>query len=192
SRKIIANWGQRVLSIRGDELADLSAAFQSGLDASHGDWVCFLDSEQVLVPSAIQKGLVFGRDSLGRMHALSDWYDNIVRSVVELTQIVSPRQTVILVDQQQWEITGTVAGRRVLPFLEKLGGYSGPPADDVTAIRELERMKKHLDARFIAFGGPAFWWLDYYWRFAKHLRAHFHCVLENERLIVFDLRTSSF
>jgi hypothetical protein len=37
---------------------------------------------------------------------------------------------------------------------------------------------------------PAFWWLDYYSEFSRYLRARFPCSLENERLVVFDLRNS--
>jgi hypothetical protein len=32
----------------------------------------------------------------------------------------------------------------------------------------------------MVFGWPAFWWLEYY--------AELHCLLVNERIIVFDLR----
>jgi hypothetical protein len=38
------------------------------------------------------------------------------------------------------------------------------------------------------FGWPAFWWLDHYAAFHRHLRERFRCVLRNERLVVFDLR----
>lgn len=188
SREIITGYDCQVLAVCGDDCTNLSAAFRSGLEASHGNWVCFLDSEQVLVPTAIQKGLVFGREHLGRMHAMSGWHDDIVRSVVQLAQAIPPQQTVILVDDQQWEINGTVLGHQILPFLELAGQYHGPPPDDATAIRELQRMRNELGAGFIAFGQPAFWWLDYYPKFAEHLRANFHCVLQNQRLLVFALQ----
>jgi Glycosyl transferase family 2/Methyltransferase domain len=191
SQEIMAGCGRRVLAIHGASGADLSAAFRAGLDASHGDWVCFLDSEQVLVPTAIEKGLTFGREPSGRMHSVSDWYDNIFRSVSELARIVPPRQTLVLVDDQQWEISGMVADRRVLPFLEHGGEYHGPAPDDGTAIRELERMRKEHGAGFIVFGWPAFWWLDHYKEFSSYLQTHFRCLLQNERVRVFDLRMTT-
>jgi hypothetical protein len=191
SRKIIADFGHRVLSICGDGCANLSAAFQSGLELSHGDWICLVDSDQILVPAAVEKGLVCGREPLGRMHTASKWHDDMIQSVLELVRIVPPRQVVILVDDQQWEIGGTVADRRIFPFLERAGHYHGPPPDDATAITELGRMQQELGAGFIAFGWPAFWWLEHYKGFYKYLCHNFHRVLQNERVMVFDLRLTA-
>jgi predicted O-methyltransferase YrrM len=77
---------------------------------------------------------------------------------------------------------------RAIPFLERDGRYFGPPADDGTAIREVERLR-HSQAAFIAFLWPAFWWLQHYRAFQNHLRASYRCVLENDRMVVFDLRS---
>ena len=60
---------------------------------------------------------------------------------------------------------------------------------DLAAIRELERLRQ-AGASFMVFAWPAFWWLDYYARFRRHLRSRFRCALENDRLIAFDLRPS--
>lgn len=49
-------------------------------------------------------------------------------------------------------------------------------------------MRSEFGADFIAFGEPAFWWLDHYKKFAGQLRTRFRCPLQNERLVVFDLR----
>jgi hypothetical protein len=80
-----------------------------------------------------------------------------------------------------------VADRRAIPFVERNGQYAGPPADDETAVRELERLRQAA-ASHIAFAWPAFWWLDHYAGLNRHLRANFPCVLENDRIVVFDLR----
>lgn len=188
SRRLLAGFAPRVVSLRADAHASLSTLFQSGLEVSHGDWICLADSEHILVPTAIEKGLVCGREPLGRMHTASTWRGDMIRSVMELIRVVPASQAVILVDDQQWEIGGTVANRRIFPFLEHAGQYHGPPPDDATAIGELRRMRKELGAGFIAFGWPAFWWLDHYKEFAGHLRDHFPCALQNERVKVFDLR----
>ena len=81
-------------------------------------------------------------------------------------------------------------GRRAWPFLERDGQFWGPPADDATAIAEFERMRAG-GADFVAVAWPAFWWLDYYTQFATHLRDRFDVMLENDRLVVFDLRTAA-
>jgi FkbM family methyltransferase len=112
--------------------------------------------------------------------------DRMRRMTDELCALVPVGATFIFVDQEQaWP--GVVAdGRHRLPFLEKDGRYWGPPADDRTAIAELERLRG-LGATLIAFACNAFWWLDHYADFARYLRARYPCLLCNERLAAFAL-----
>jgi hypothetical protein len=104
----------------------------------------------------------------------------------ELTALIPSGEAFILVDQEtlRQEIA---AGRLAIPFLERDGQYWGPPPDGSAAICELERLHR-LGANFIVFAWPAFWWLDYYSELHKHLRLQSRCMLENDRIIVFDLR----
>ena len=95
--------------------------------------------------------------------------------------------TFILVDDGQCGGGDLAAERHVLPFLERDGQHWGAPPDDVTAIRELERLRRS-GASFLIFAWPAFWWLDCYAEFSGYVRAQFQCLLANERLVVFDLR----
>jgi hypothetical protein len=110
----------------------------------------------------------------------------LLRAMQEILERVNADQHLILIDEEQLrsEIT---AYRRVVPFLEKDGQYWGPPPDDETAIRELERLRRE-GAEFVAFTWPAFWWLDYYAGFHQYLREKFRCILHNDSLLVFDLR----
>jgi glycosyltransferase involved in cell wall biosynthesis/SAM-dependent methyltransferase len=106
----------------------------------------------------------------------------------EIEALIPPGETFILVDDDQWG-GGEVGGsRHPLPFLERDGQYWGAPPDDDTAIRELERLRRS-GASFLAFAWPAFWWLDYYAELNQHLHATFRCALDNDRLVVFDLRS---
>jgi hypothetical protein len=116
------------------------------------------------------------------------WPHQLLKVIEELPAVIPPGQTFVLVDGDDWglQISDNL---RQLPFLEKDGQYWGPPEDDGTAIRELERMQREHGAGFIAIGWPAFWWLDHYKVFTARLRARCRCVLQNERLVVFDLRT---
>lgn len=41
---------------------------------------------------------------------------------------------------------------------------------------------------FIAFRWPAFWWIEYYCGLHRYLRSYFRCMLENDCVVVFDLR----
>jgi hypothetical protein len=106
----------------------------------------------------------------------------------EVAALIPPGYTIILVDEEEFgDRVGT--GQRRIPFLERGGQYWGAPPDDHTAIREFERLR-HAGADFLIFAWPAFWWLEYYSEFSGYLRARFPCSLENERLVVFDLRKS--
>jgi len=114
-----------------------------------------------------------------------EWMEWLRVAIQELTKIIPQGDTFVLVDEDLFgeEI---LIGRRALPFLEHKGKYWGSPPDDDTAIREFERLKKS-GASFMVFAWPAFWWLEYYSGFHQHLRSHFRCVFENDRLVVFDL-----
>jgi len=72
------------------------------------------------------------------------------------------------------------------PFLEHEGQYWGPPADDRTALSELERLRK-TGATHIVFAWSSFWWLEYFGGFASALRSRGRALLENDRLIIFRL-----
>ena len=109
----------------------------------------------------------------------------------EIAEVVPAGTAFILVDDGQWGDgrlgTEAVGGRMSIPFLECNGAYHGRPADDATALRELSRLREEQLPRFLVVVWLAFWWLDYYEGFAAHLREQFSCVLENDRVIIFDL-----
>ena len=103
----------------------------------------------------------------------------------ELSALVVEGERCILVDDNQ--LGQTLRSLRPIPFLEHDGDFWGPPPDDFTAIRELQRLRK-AGASFIVFAFPAFWWLNYFSAFVGYLRQNFPCAARNERLVAFDLR----
>jgi len=103
----------------------------------------------------------------------------------ELIDLIAPGEPFILVDQEQ--LRGDLPHTGAIPFPERDGQYWGPPGDDDTAIRELERLRK-AGARYIAFIWATFWWLDHYRRFDAFLRKNCRCALKNDRLLVFNLQ----
>jgi hypothetical protein len=104
----------------------------------------------------------------------------------DIAALVPAGESFILVDQDRLG-NEVAAGRHSVPFLEQDGQYGGSPPDDATAIRELERLRQS-GASFMVFAWPAFWWLEYYSGLREYLRSKFCCVMENERLVAFDLR----
>ena len=107
--------------------------------------------------------------------------------LAEIRSAVPAGATYILVDEMQTRLAAD-GGRRSLPFLERQGEYWGHPTDDNQAIDEIERMRRS-GCTHIVFAWPAMWWLDCYGTFARHLRRNYHCVLESDLLIGFDLRS---
>jgi CelD/BcsL family acetyltransferase involved in cellulose biosynthesis len=114
------------------------------------------------------------------------WFYQVHLAMGEVAAVVPPGESFILVDEAALHMDAG-GGRRAIPFVEWEGLYWGPPADDEAAIGELERLMQ-AGARFMVFAWPAFWWLEYYEELHRYLRSRFRCLLENERIVVFDLR----
>jgi SAM-dependent methyltransferase len=104
-----------------------------------------------------------------------------------IVDMIPPENTFILVDDATLGLE-VFPRRHALPFLEKNGEYWGAPPDDITAIHELERLRK-AGANFIVIIRPAFWWINFYKEFYSYLNSSFINVMRNEYLIAFDLRT---
>jgi predicted O-methyltransferase YrrM len=114
------------------------------------------------------------------------WESRIRALMADLAKIIPIGQSFLFVDSE--EIRTSLVGFAAIPFPERDGEWSGPPADDAAAAQELERQRR-AGASFIVFAWPAFWWLDYYVKFHRILRWGFPCILRNERLMAFDLRS---
>jgi hypothetical protein len=115
------------------------------------------------------------------------WVQWLRLAIQEIVDLVPEGESFILVDGDLWGTDDTLGGRRRIPFLERDGQYWGPPSDDTTAVRQLERLRQETEASFMVFAWPAFWWFDCYAGLRDHLRSEYRCVLENERLVAFDL-----
>jgi glycosyltransferase involved in cell wall biosynthesis len=119
------------------------------------------------------------------------WMKRLNAATGDLAALAPPGSSLIVVDEDQWADrwggSDLLEGRRTVPFLERGGQYWGPPPDDEAAIRELERLRAG-GADFLVVGWPAFWWLDHYTGWHRHLREHYLCALRNDHLVAFDLR----
>jgi O-methyltransferase len=117
------------------------------------------------------------------------WIEQRILLAREIERLIPAGESLILVDQEQFGAS-IVAGRRVIPFLEKDGNYWGPPADDEQAVRELERLRQ-AGARYIIFAGNVSWWLEYYSGLREYLRSNFRLIGDDARMIAFDLRNGA-
>ena len=113
------------------------------------------------------------------------WMSKVASAEKDLAALIPPGGHFIFVDEATWPV-GTVARWRTVPFLERDGQYWGLPSDDATAILEFERLRK-TGVTHLVFAWPAFWWLEQYSGWRTHLHLHFARILNNERVIVFDL-----
>lgn len=108
----------------------------------------------------------------------------------EINAVVSEEESLILVDEGILGAHGTMSGRKVVSFTEKEGIFNGLPADDSSAINEIERQVLK-GVGYIVFTWTAFWYLDYYSGMFRYLQEHFECVIKNKRLIAFHLKPNS-
>lgn len=99
------------------------------------------------------------------------------------------RGPLILVHDNQLDLSLVCPEADVLPFLERDGAWWGQPEDSATAIAELDRMRDD-GAATVAFAGTSTWWLDYYVEFADQLRSSFDLLSDTPQLIAFDLSTA--
>jgi len=118
-----------------------------------------------------------------------DWVARLYLAVRDIATVIPEEDAFILLDDEHFGGLLT-AGRRTIPFLDREGQYGGRPPNDETAIQEIERLRR-LGANFIVLAWPAFWWFDHYGVFNRYLRSNFPCALDNERIVVFDMRPNS-
>jgi glycosyltransferase involved in cell wall biosynthesis len=116
------------------------------------------------------------------------WFYPLKLAVQEIKAIIPPGDCFLLVDRGRWGTDEFLDQRRCIPFPKRNGRHGGAPADETTVIRELERLRRS-EASFVVFGWPAIWWLDVYAELHRYLRSTSTCVLANERIVVFDLRS---
>lgn len=122
-----------------------------------------------------------------KARAAREWSEHAQQAAQELATVVAADDPFILVDEDRIR-SELPCAHRALPFLERNGQYWGPPLGDVTAIEEVERLRRH-GARFLVVAWPAFWWLDFYGGLERHLNSRYRRVLETERVVIFELRS---
>jgi SAM-dependent methyltransferase len=67
------------------------------------------------------------------------------------------------------------------------GVYWGTPSDSTPLIQQIEQFRQE-GAYMLVVANPAFWWLDFYGKFAEYLIQHSTLVHEDHSFKAFDLR----
>ena len=119
----------------------------------------------------------------------NSWFHQILSGINDIIHLVPSKEGFVLVDENAWGIDNELAQRRRFHLVDDNGRYNGPPSDDNQAILEIERERKE-GANYIFFTSNSFWWLDYYSTLAAYLKRNYPCILNNERLLGFQLQTS--
>jgi glycosyltransferase involved in cell wall biosynthesis len=114
------------------------------------------------------------------------WCGRLERAMLAIQTHIPAGAQLALIDEGSWLTDELFAGCRRLPFPERGGVYWGVPSDSAFAIREIERLRR-AGVGWLVIGWSAFWWLDYYADFGRHLRLKYRVVLENPEVIIFDL-----
>jgi hypothetical protein len=115
-------------------------------------------------------------------------YEELVgqfRALVE--RVVPPGATIAVVSKGDHELL-VLDGREAWHFPQRADGvYAGYyPADSANAISHLEAVRKK-GAEYIAFPAAAFWWLEEYPDFGRHLSDAYHQVVEAAAGVIYAL-----
>ena len=111
------------------------------------------------------------------------------KSNQEITGIVPHGSKLILVADYAVDSALSLGNRILMTIDKRDGDYWRPPADDKSAIAELNRLRQ-LGAEFIVFLWPSFWWLEYYKGLEQYLRTKHNCVLRSSHTVIYDLRAA--
>jgi Glycosyl transferase family 2 len=106
----------------------------------------------------------------------------------EISSVIPSGERLILLDDAEWLADDIAGDRTSIRLIERNGQYLGSPPDNDTAIGELERLRLS-GASFLVIGWPAFWMFDHYREFHEFLRSRFRCIMSNDRVVIFDLRS---
>jgi hypothetical protein len=102
--------------------------------------------------------------------------------------LLPPAATVAVVSKGD-ELLVHLPGRTAWHFPQgQDGAYAGfYPADSAAAIEHLEGLRRK-GAQFLLFPSTAFWWLEHYQDFRKHLETHYQALIrQDDTCLVFAL-----
>lgn len=118
-------------------------------------------------------------------------YERTIGQIRQAVQAVVPTNANVLVVSRGDEDLLKLDGRQAQHFPQTDDGvFAGHyPADDEAAIAHLEALRA-AGGQFLVLPNPAFWWLDYYPEFARHL-ANYRRLWSDDTCQIFALADPS-
>jgi hypothetical protein len=117
-------------------------------------------------------------------------YEELVKRIREVVRTqLPPDATVLVVSKGDGDLL-KFEGRTGWHFpRDKDGAYDGNPADSKDAITRLEALRVK-GAQYLLFPEPAFWWLDHYQEFKRHLDGRYTRVYGDDYCVIYRLSPS--
>src|SRR5690606_30425331 len=113
------------------------------------------------------------------------WERTLERIATAVQTVVPQDRPVAVVDK--WDPTLLHLARRTgWHFPDRRLMPDGYPPDDDGAIAHLETLRK-LGAAYLVLPSAAFWWLEHYRLFARHLEARYPAVWRDADCVIFSL-----
>jgi hypothetical protein len=157
----------------------------AAVERSNGPFVSLADAHKPLRRSAVHMAVGFpGFARFWRNPSLAEYEEKerLLQASEELAAVLPPGKPFAVVDAPvAMPRTFINHGRVAFPQ-----GGDAPP-DDKSAVLALGQLRGS-GAALLAFLWPAFWWLERYPGLESQLRSAGRCVLENERVVAFDLQ----
>jgi glycosyltransferase involved in cell wall biosynthesis len=114
----------------------------------------------------------------------NSWFHRLARAIDTIGFSVPPASSFALADGDTWAADELFEPRRVVP-VSSLTVEGGPPMDDDAAIAILPGL---VDAEYVVFGWPSFWWFDHYPRFTRELGARFDVIIADDVVRIWKRR----
>ncbi len=185
---VLQAYGDRLTYLAADE--DDGDLLERATAASSGDFIAFASTDTPLRPTAVHVGLAFPRFAQFNGAQALVSYERLEQSLElsdEIAAAVPAGEAFALVNEALL-MPNMVSSRKPIPFFASDGKPPvSAPVDDAAAVEEVERLRRS-GAGFVVFTWPAFGWLERYPGLHEHLRSTASCPVENDRLVVFDLR----
>lgn len=115
------------------------------------------------------------------------WYHKVYAAMNIVKEKTKENSSFILMDDNHWMTENDFYNRTRIPFTEKYGVYAGPPADDNSAISEIEKQKVN-GADYLVIPWSCFWYLNYFKEMTRHIQTNYTCIVDHELVRIFDLQ----